>query len=176
MSGYNTNLIETKSVVIGGDPSVFYTLSVRVRGSVERMAYEGGVQSGPFVTGGTPKPFPNTIVKLVVNTPAQTYYLNNGVAPTDYSIALDYYANIVVAGGATLTLSLSRGDHDLHKEDQGGGVVQTSVNAIDGEYVQLDFVNTLEGDVTERRAQDGTCRGWVFSGYEENVLANKAEK
>lgn len=174
--GYNANLIETGSVVIGGDVTVTYTLYLHVRAAVELMAYSGGTSDGYFQVGGTPQNYPNTRVKLVVSDPAATFYLNRSASvPTNFSVALDYYAPIPVKGGATLTLSLERQSHALFNQDQGGATVVTQLAPFTGEYVQLDFATTLEHDVVEKRAGAGTARNWVFSGFEENVYGDKAE-
>lgn len=176
MSGYNANLTESTVLVIDGDTNLLYELHVHVRAAVELMAYSGGTHDGLVQRGGTPGAFPNTQVKLVVAEPAQTLYLNRSSVPVDYSVPLDYYFPLLVRGGTTLTLSLVRGDHTLYYEDIGGGAVQTTLAAFVGEFVQLNFVTTLEENVVERRAGAGTCRDWLFSGFEENVLGTKAEK
>lgn len=177
MSGTNTNLTESTSFTIDGNPLILYTLTLRVRGAVELMDYTGGVSEGRVNVGGTPGAPSKTIVKLEVDNPATTYYLNRSAStPTPYSVELDYQLSIPVRGGATLVLSLERPDHVLLHEDQGGGTVHTTLDDYNGEYCQLDFETTIVAPVYEVRSTRETCRNWVFTGYEENILGLKSEK
>lgn len=174
MSGYNTNLEESGDIVIGGTSSKLYQLYLHVQGVVELMEYVGGTASGLVLVGGTPKPaLRNTVVELTITSPAQTLYLNRSQLKTDYSVKLDYYFSVWIAGGAVLVLSLTRGDHTLQYQDFGGGLVDT---AVEGEYIDLSFSTTLEANVVEERAASGTTRNWLFSGYEKQILGLKAEK
>jgi hypothetical protein len=178
----NQNLVETETLVLSGDPLVLYELSMRVRAAVELMAYTGGTVSPVakrFYIGGSPKSYSNTQVKLEVSDPAATFYLNRTAAvPPAFSVKLDYWTPVIlVRGGATLTLSLIRGDLAMTHLDEGGGTVETTLADFDGEYCQLDFTTTLAVDrVEEQRSSLGMCRKWVFSGYEENVLGLQNEK
>lgn len=176
MSGYNTNLIRSVSYTVDGLPTKVYNLYLRLRAAVELSSYVGGVVEGYVNRGGLSKPgYTHTQLQLLVGSPVQTIYLNNGLE-TNYSIGLDYYFSVYVQGGASLQLSIIRGDHTLFYNDQGGGLVKTSFDAFLGEFAQLDFVSTLEADVVEMRAGAGSSRDWLFSGYEDNVISGGANK
>lgn len=178
MSGYVTVMARTVSLTLDAGSQRVYELWLRFQAGVELAKYVGGVTEGYVNRGGLPTVnFTNTLVKLEVDKPAQILYLNNGSVATNYSVPLDYHFKLLVLGDATLQLSLLRGDHTMYYADQGGGTVQAGDLApFVGEFAQLDFVSTLKADVYEERAGAGTMRDWLFSGYEDNVLATKAEK
>src|SRR5208283_2700732 len=81
-----------------------YAATLHVRGLVEEKGYTNGTGSGFFNVGGKPYSDTSDIFSITVSKPSQTYYLNAG-AGAQFPVALDYSAQIPIAGGAQVTLS-----------------------------------------------------------------------
>jgi hypothetical protein len=123
----------------GGDPSVTYDVTIRVRGNVEPRGYTGGALQDPanlwFYVGGLPGgPNDNRLYnqyKILVSEPKQVYYLNansRGVLPSsskDHDTwKIDYTAKLKIKGGAMV---------DVANEDLPSGMNANFLNVkVDG--------------------------------------------
>jgi hypothetical protein len=135
------------SATMGGEPGTTYEVTLRFRGVVEISLYEGGTASGYWQVGGAP-PAGSTInvYGLVVSSPAQTYYVNQGIS-NRVAVAIDYTETIPIDAGATVTLLAdSRDAFELRNLDGSGqpivvpGVAPAPL-PFDGQFVQMDVVS-----------------------------------
>ena len=126
-------------VVVGGHATTTYTATVRIRGVMERGTYSGGMAQGAWYVGGMTTSTFLTVAELDVSSPAQRYFLNN--VPSGSEQTFDYQATLPIAGGATVTMSMSALD---------GQAVATSTTVIPGvtttpspyvgQFAQIDVV------------------------------------
>ncbi|MBC7658890.1 MAG: hypothetical protein H7249_04205 [Chitinophagaceae bacterium] len=95
-----------KTLIVNGDPSIVYTIELRIRGIVEPMVYSGGTREGKnLMIGGMPNNPTFSYFKMSVSSPSMDYYLNAFDAVGGFVSAIDYTTKIKVNGGATIKLS-----------------------------------------------------------------------
>lgn len=141
---------DTSSAVLGGDPTVTYTMTFRIRGCVELVEYSGGEQLDEHVfkdATGQAIAVANTYT-LEVSDPPATYYLNNGETLMDRLDVVDYALTIPVNGGATLTLEAVSHDNGQIKNVTNVSVSDDDVTKpivvaqpYNGQFMQLDATN-----------------------------------
>jgi hypothetical protein len=110
-------LTTDKTIMLGGDTTKTYTITLHVQGEVEAKQYNGTDQNqaGPvtakldgFAKGGSPVTTDNYNVYMIrVTAPKADYFLNSLLPPgesnhTTYTI--DYVAKIQAQGGTTVRL------------------------------------------------------------------------
>ena len=105
--------IDTDTVVVAGDVGTRYMMRVKVVMTSEDKGYTGGtaraVDDALFLRGGTPPA--NNFNILSLDDGADTYYLNSGGSGT--IVSGTYYADIIIEGGSTLTLTLDSVDGSM---------------------------------------------------------------
>jgi hypothetical protein len=149
---YNCGAGSSDVYTVSGPPGRTIEATVRLRGCVELNEYTGGAAGTPsyLYTGATGAHVNVNQYKLIVSSPAQTFWLNNG-AFTDFDqTALDYELTFDVDVGATITLqSLSVDNREIKNN--------TNVSATDddpthpivvaqpyaGQFMQLDAVSAV---------------------------------
>ncbi len=154
---YNCSTAVTSSITIGGDPTYFYTVTLRIRGIVQLSTPAGSVTPAGAVgtnaaacqatTGGSAS---NAFV-LAVSLPATTLLLNAGTTGSGVVSKLDYVVTIAVAGGATVTLSAdipSSQESANQTDGQGGGPLTIPGAAITVQPYPGQFVQLTVGKVT----------------------------
>jgi hypothetical protein len=149
---YNCASSVTKTITIGGDPTYFYTVTLRIRGVVQLSTPAGATTPAAAVgtnaaaclatTGGSA----SNAFTLSVSLPATTLMLNGGTTGSGVVSKLDYVVTIAVAGGATVTLSaaIPGSQESANQTDgQGGGPLFVPGAALTaqpyaGQFVQLN--------------------------------------
>jgi len=138
------------SATMGGVPGTTYQVTLRFRGVVEISRYDGGAADGYWQVGGAP-PAGSTInvYGLVVSSPPQTYYVNQGIS-NRVAVPLDYTETIPIDAGATVTLLAESIDSfELRNLDASGqpivipGVAPAPL-PFDGQFVQMDVVSVAK--------------------------------
>lgn len=135
------------SATMGGTPGTTYSVTLRFRGVVEISRYDGGSADGYWQIGGAP-PADSTInvYALEVSSPAQTYYVNQGVS-NRVAVGLEYTETVSIDAGATVTLLAdSRDDLELRNLDASSEPIVVpgippAPAAFDGQFVQMDVVS-----------------------------------
>jgi hypothetical protein len=139
---------QDEMVTIGGTSSQRWAVTVRIRGVMEAIGYNGGLAgtSGWYV-GGTPGDTADNYYELSVSLPAQHYYLNRGTPTGQQSFLYDYMATFEVDGGATITYE-SNGQDGLQWGNYGPTHmpwtipnVTTTPSPYVGQFAQLDVVS-----------------------------------
>jgi hypothetical protein len=110
----------TKLVTFGGDPSMTYVVTLRVRGIWEPTSVQGGERpsaDAPFTIGGAVPAGSSSSdainyqqYSIVVAEPKQTYWLNDHKYVAHDIHKVDYQATITVTGGSSVTVSMSDGN------------------------------------------------------------------
>jgi hypothetical protein len=143
------------SATIGGDPGARYEVTLRVRGVLEQMTYEGGSGEGLWRVGGTAAHPRYNEAALVVSAPSQVYWLNAGRAGQARVWGLDELRTLPVDAGATVTLYLDAKDDRLIR-NQGRGKRPIVVSGLppapepfDGQFIQVDVVAISEAVTPE---------------------------
>jgi len=176
-----TTTSATDSIIIPGSPANTYVVELFVRGSFELNTYKDGVQKGYTYAYGSPVNASNTMqVLLTVSNPwlieKGQFYLNAGTVGS-YSVPVAYRLRMLVVGGCTLTLSMSKPDASvIYPLDQGGGkpLLQDITAVANGEVCQVDLINTLTADVTFNK--NGNVRNFLWSAFEDYIAGYGATK
>ena len=99
------------TIALTGSASEHWTVTARVAGAMEGLTYTGGTADGQwYVGGGTGIDIGDNYYEIAVSSPAQHYYLNDGVSGVPYSIAEDYTVQLPIDGDATVVFSASPQD------------------------------------------------------------------
>jgi len=126
-------------VIVGGDPAQTYTLTVRIRGVMERGVYAGGTPQGAWYVGGATTSTFLTVATLDVSAPAQHYFLNNVASGGEQPF--DYQALLPITGGAAVTLSMSALDgQEIATSTTVLLGVTTNPSPYPGQFAQIDVV------------------------------------
>ncbi len=135
------------SATMGGAPGTYYDVTLRFRGVVEISRYDGGSASGYWQIGGSPPDGSNiNVYGLLVSTPAQTYFVNQGISMR-VVVPIDYTETVPIEAGATVTLQAdSRDAFQLRNVDASGNPivvpgVRPAPMPFDGQFVQMDVVS-----------------------------------
>jgi hypothetical protein len=144
-----TNSSFAAATSMGGPSGTQYDVTLRFRGVIETKHYSGGITDGFWSAGGTPDSDGWNTYKLVISSPAQTYYINYGDSGLNYCFPMDYTKTIRVAAGASVTLTaLSVDQLEIKNVDQAGNPivvrgVPPAPNPYDGQFVQMDVVSVV---------------------------------
>lgn len=176
-----TTAIQSHEVIVTltGTVGVTYKIGLRVRGVVDLKSYTGGSLVQKYVlSGGTPVVDNNTVVSLIINSPAATYFLNVSpelVVPT-HNVPLDYTLDVLARGDATLTLKVDNKNFAQYRGDVDGSLIDHDpVGVYDGIWLRVD-TEPSEPLVEYTVMTGGGIRGWLWSAFAENVYGIKADK
>jgi hypothetical protein len=151
------HVTRTATGLLPGDPQRTYLARLRVRGVVEKHAYEGGTP-GPaqWYAGGTAAADGWNTYELAVDGTTTHYFLNAADYPEAERnshirvFALDYTVEIPVAGGSFLDLTGDTADIKEIKGSQlngGSGELPGVPPATrDGQFLQVDCLATSTTD------------------------------
>ncbi|MGK3982319.1 hypothetical protein WME99_04745 [Sorangium sp. So ce136] len=128
----------------GGSPDTTYQVTVRIRGVVETMKYQGGTPDGMhFRVGGTPDNATYNIYSVTVSDPPEVYYLNDSPAVGHDTFIIDHTKTIPVRGGATVSF-LGDGQNGIEIANFKHLVVEGIPPAPEpyvGQFIQLDVLS-----------------------------------
>lgn len=139
--------LDTDSIVLGGQAGQAYIIPVRVRGVFSTKTYTGGTRIGKYVLkDATPAAEGWDVIKLTVSAPSAIFYLNAGVsAMPEYNQAFDYWFDLPVNGGATVTLSLSNEDYVQYQGDDNSALIPVEgFDLVNGIWLQVDYADTFD--------------------------------
>ena len=139
---------QIETVMLAGNANERWTVVVRIRGIMEAMTYSGGI-AGPqgWYVNGTKGDTANNYYRLVVSSPAATYWINRGTPTGQRSFVYDYMANLTVDGNAVITYEsngqdgIQWGNYDATGAAQTIANVPTNPSPYDGQFAQLDVVS-----------------------------------
>jgi hypothetical protein len=101
----------TNIVTLDGQASEHWMVTVEIAGAMEGLAFANGTQDGAWYVGGdTGGDNGDNYYEVSVSSPAQHYYLNDGVNTNQFSIADDYTVQLPIDGNATVTFTASPQD------------------------------------------------------------------
>jgi hypothetical protein len=140
------------SVVLGGDPTKTYNITLRVAGVAESNEYTGGTAGNGWYVGGTSASGTNNIYKITYPHPdtgaTTTLYLNPGSIAALVQV-WDYIETLRVRGGSEITLSALSQD-DTERENTADLTVPniTGINqpyqgagGLGGQFMQVQFMS-----------------------------------
>src|SRR4029453_15466387 len=105
----------TVQKAFGGEKGKRYQVTLRFRGVVEPMMYEGGKQVGDyFYIGGEKKNGPQKFYENKVSSPESHFFLNRQDKVGHQIFTIDYTQTIEIDGGATIT---------FHGDGKNGGLI-----------------------------------------------------
>jgi hypothetical protein len=139
-----------QAITFGGDPSVTYAVTLRVRGIWEPTTIDGGdapdaelpFKVGGSVAGGSAIDYQQ--YSIVVSAPAQTYWLNDHQYLAHDIHKLDYEATLRVTGGATVTVTVNDGNERQianWTEDFFAGLAPYDAAPSTGQSLHLDVLS-----------------------------------
>lgn len=129
---------------LNGDNSRIYKVRARFRGVVEEKTYKGGVANGYFYTGGTPAGDLWNVYSLTISDPPQTYYLNAGTSSQFRSYTIDYEQDVLMRGGATITIDADPQDgKEIRNRDGNGNSLEVAdvEAAYNGQFIQVNIID-----------------------------------
>lgn len=134
------------SATLVGDPQVVYTATLRVRGVIERVRYEGGEDGGWYNLGGEPVQESFNIFALEVPESVLPYHLNAG--PSDFfeCVPLDEELDVELRGDAVVRLFADPRDGEGLRNRDGNGDpiviegIDPDPEAFEGQFIQIDLV------------------------------------
>lgn len=138
---------QTTMVTLTGD-STRWNVTVRIRGIMEAITYNGGSAgtSGWYV-GGNPGDGANNVYRLTVSSPSQTYWINRGTPTGQRSFLYDYQETLQIDGNATVTFFASGQDTLQWGNYDGNGTAMT-INGLagitqpyDGQFAHIEVVS-----------------------------------
>lgn len=140
---------DSDSVTLGGDSSVSYEVTLRIRGIVEQRTYTGGTMDGFWYSGTSGVVCGGdtyNLYSLHVSAPEQTYYVNAGTSAITNCWVMDYERTVVMQGGATIDLGAESCDarQIINKDPSGAALSVEGVSVeqpYNGQFVQIDVVN-----------------------------------
>jgi hypothetical protein len=131
------------SATLSGTDGTTYAITVRFRGVVEQMSYQGGTKEEYWYVGGSKAGGSYNIYRLDVSTPEQHFFLNAGESGISRCFEIDYTRTIEVEAGATVTLSADAQDGRLisNQNENGEPIVVTDVppapDSYNGQFIQV---------------------------------------
>ena len=132
--------------VAGGVPGARYAVTVRFRGVVELAEYLDGDVDGHFVVGGAHYGGAWNSYALHVDSPRQSYFLNQGTEGLYHCVAIDYTKVIEVDAGSRVRLIAESieerqiTNRDLRGEPIVVDGVAPAPDAYDGQFIEMDVV------------------------------------
>ncbi|MEM9456277.1 MAG: calcium-binding EGF-like domain-containing protein [Myxococcota bacterium] len=130
-----------------GDPQVLYTVTLHVRGVIEQVRYEGGVDRDWYYLGGEPAQGSFNIFALEVPGSAELYHLNAGQPGFFACVPLDEKLDVELSGDSILRLFADPRDGQGLRNRDGRGEpivvegVEPAPEAFPGQFMQIDLVN-----------------------------------
>ncbi|WP_437681393.1 hypothetical protein [Sorangium sp. So ce131] len=128
----------------GGSPDTTYQVTVRLRGVVEPMTYQGGTSDGMhFRVGGSPTNSTYNIYSVAVSDPPEVYYLNDNPNVGHDTFIIDHTKTIPIRGGATVTF-VGDGQNGVEIANYKHLVVDGIPPAPEpfiGQFIQLDVLS-----------------------------------
>lgn len=131
----------------GGEKGKRYQVTLRFRGVVEPMMYQGGKQVGEyFYIGGEKNNATYNIYQISISSPESHYFLNRQDAVGHKIFTIDYSQTIEIDGGATVT---------FHGDGQNGMMITNFKKLVvpdvapapkpfNGQFIQVDVVAVKE--------------------------------
>jgi hypothetical protein len=143
-----TSVAYTRVVTLQGTASEHYTVTAQIAGVMEGFGYVGGSadgSSGWYVGGSIGTDTGDNTYAIVVTSPAQTYWINNGSPGNSFSLPFVYATTFPVDGDATVTFIASPGDNLEWQGIDGSGQPITIPNEpapppVNGLYGQFAYV------------------------------------
>jgi hypothetical protein len=131
--------------VVGGESGKYYLARVKVVITAEQTGYTGGTQklgdNTRFYRGGTPPAGNENRVTLGDGT--STYVLNWAASSNAALFTATYYADIIVASGVTLTLTINSVDGTMVGTSQSCAVTLEQAAEIPNIYTKLAALEAL---------------------------------
>ena len=139
---------QIETVVLAGKATERWVVTVRIRGIMEAITYTGGIAGlQGWYLGGAKGDTANNYYRMVVSSPAATYWINRGTPTGQRSFVYDYMASLAVDGNATIMFEsngqdgLQWGNYDAAGAPQTIANVPTNPSPYDGQFAQLDVVS-----------------------------------
>ena len=134
---------QTTAATLTGRAGTTYELVLHLRGVVETKAYPGGT-GAPLCLGGTPVQDAWNIYRLDISSPAQRWFLNNGLTGQYLCGVIDERLTVRADGHAQFTLFASTVDGNRsqirNRGADGGALLVPSLSPtpFDGQFLQMD--------------------------------------
>jgi len=136
---------QSDTEVVGGESGKYYLARVKVVITAEQTGYTGGTQklgdNTRFYRGGTPPAGNENRVTLGDGT--STYVLNWAASSNAALFTATYYADIIVASGVTLTLTINSVDGTMVGASQSCAVTLEQAAEIPNLYSKLAALEAL---------------------------------
>jgi len=136
---------QSDTEVVGGEAGKYYLARVKVVITAEQTGYTGGTQklgdNTRFYRGGTPPAGNENRVTLGDGT--STYVLNWAASSNAALFTATYYADVVVASGVTLTLTINSVDGTMVGTSQSCAVTLEQAAEIPNIYTKLAALEAL---------------------------------
>jgi hypothetical protein len=119
-----TSASYARVVTLQGDGSAHYTVTAQIAGVMEGFGYVGGSadgSSGWYVGGGIGTDTGDNNYAIIVSSPPQTYWLNDGSTGNSFSLPFVYTATFPVDGDATVSFIANPGDNREWQGIDGSG-------------------------------------------------------
>jgi len=139
----------SQNLQIGGAPLERWHVTVRIRGVMEKMTYQGGAIAGTWYSGGAPSDTNWNFYRLAITKPPQVYFLNPGTQLVQHSDAFDYTETFDIDAGATVTFAVDGQDSfQWRGVDQNGVVISIAgvtdpPQPFDGQYARIDVMTAV---------------------------------
>ncbi len=141
----------TTTVTLGGMASTRWTVTVRIRGVMEAIGYNGGsAGTGGWYEGGNANDASNNIYRLDVSSPARRFWINRGTPTGMRSFLYDYEESFQIDGGATVTFyasgqdTLQWGNYDANDQPLTIAGLTEIMQPYDGQFAHLEVVSATE--------------------------------
>jgi len=136
---------QSDTEVVGGESGKYYLARVKVVITAEQTGYTGGTQklgdNTRFYRGGTPPAGNENRVTLGDGT--STYVLNWAASSSAALFTATYYADVIVASGVTLTLTINSVDGTMVGTSQSCAVTLEQAAEIPNIYTKLAALEAL---------------------------------
>jgi hypothetical protein len=136
---------QSDTEVVGGEAGKYYLARVKVVITAEQTGYTGGTQklgdNTRFYRGGTPPAGNENRVTLGDGT--STYVLNWAASSNAALFTATYYADVIVASGVTLTLTINSVDGTMVGTSQSCAVTLEQAAEIPNLYTKLAALEAL---------------------------------
>jgi hypothetical protein len=120
-----------------GAPATTYQVTFRFAGVVELNEYTDGGPDGNWYAGGYDPDGLWNIFRFEISVPAQTFFVNHGVTGP-VCVAVDFEQTVLIASGATVTLSADdRGDDSTANYDNASVGNVSVTEPFDGEFFEV---------------------------------------
>jgi hypothetical protein len=138
----------TQMVTLAGSAGEHWLVTVEIAGAMEGLTYGGGVADASsrwYTGGGTNGDNGDNYYELVISSPSQHYYLNNGPSGLAYSVAEQYTVSFPIDGDATVMFVASPQDSaQWQGVDSSGQEITisgyTAPAAVNGQYGQWAYL------------------------------------